>query len=75
MVASLEIEILKEFLKKSRKAAKFTQKELADKLNMSRTYYADIEHGRCKPNLIQFSKIAAILDIDMNILKPNYKNE
>ena len=67
------MESLKSILKNSRKAAKLTQKELADKLDISRTYYADIEQGRCNPNLKYFFKLATILDFDTNRLKPNYK--
>ena len=64
---------LKEILKKHRTAAKLSQRKLAEKINIKQPYYSDIERGRCNPSLPVFSKIAAILNIDMNILKPNYK--
>ena len=56
--------------------SKFTQKEIAKEANITQSYYSDIERGRCDPSLKVFSRLAAILDIDMNILKPNLnKNE
>ena len=67
------MEKLHGILKNHRIAAKLSQKELAEKANIKQPYYSDIERGRCNPSLPVFSKIAAILDIDMNILKPNYK--
>lgn len=64
---------LKEILKKHRTAAKLSQKELAEKINIKQPYYSDIERGRCNPSLPVYTKLATILDIDMNELKPNYK--
>lgn len=56
-------------LKKRRLENNLSQKELADKVNIAQTYYSDIERGRCNPSLNVFSKLATVLDIDMNILK------
>ena len=58
-------------LKSRREEANLTQKELANKTNIAQPYYCDIERGRRTPSLKVFSKLAAILDIDMNILKDN----
>ena len=66
------INLIKDILKNYRKNANFTQQELANKINISQCYYSSIENGRFEPSLKTFSKLAAILDIDMNILK-NYK--
>ena len=65
------MKMLRELLKIKRTEAKLSQQELADKANIAQTYYSDIERGRCAPSLKVFSKLAAILDIDMNILKDN----
>ena len=65
---------LSEVIKNSRIKAKLSQKELAIKANIKQPYYSDIERGRCNPSLKVFSKLAAILDIDMNILKPKLTN-
>lgn len=67
-------EIVTENLTFKRKAANLSQQELAKKANIAQTYYSDIERGRCNPSLKVFSKLAAILDIDMNILKPKLTN-
>jgi len=56
-------------LRKSRKIANLTQKELAKRINVSQCHYSSIECGRSEPSLKTFSKIATVLDIDMNILK------
>ena len=65
----VNLEILKDVLKRHRISAKLTQKELANKVKIAQPYYCDIERGRCDPSLKVFSRLAAILDIDMNILK------
>ena len=58
-------------LKKSREKSGKTQRQVAKEASVSRTYYSDIEQGRYNPSLKLFIKLAAILDIDMNILKDN----
>ena len=62
---------LKNILKTQRIKAHLTQQELADKVNITQTGYSRIERGTKNPSLKVFSKLAAILDIDMNILKDN----
>ena len=63
------METLKNVLKTQRIAANLSQKELANKAKITQPYYSDIERGRYDPRLKVFSRIAAILDIDMNNLK------
>lgn len=41
---------------------KITQKDLADSLNISRTYLADIESGRTKPNANIINRISKALN-------------
>ena len=61
--------MLKNVLKTQRIAENLSQKELANKVKITQSYYSDIERGRCDPSLKVFSRLAAVLDIDMNILK------
>lgn len=63
------MQILQTILKFQRKIANLTQQEVAKKANISFSLYSDLEHGRCNPSLKTFTKLAAILDFDMNILK------
>ena len=67
------MKILKDILKSRRIEENLSQQELADKVEITQTYYSDIERGRTTPSLKVASKLAAILNIDMNILNPNYK--
>ena len=64
---------IKTVLKDRRLAAQLSQKEIAEKINITQAGYSKMENGDIIPSLKTFSKLAAILDIDMNILKPNYK--
>ena len=69
------METLKNILKNYRKKAKLTQKQIAKKINISQCYYSAIETGRLNPSLKVFSQLAAILNIDMNILKPQLDHD
>ncbi|HBV97736.1 MAG TPA: hypothetical protein DEF36_11920 [Desulfotomaculum sp.] len=50
-------------IKKVREGLNFTQKELALKANISRSYLADIENNRYNPSLDTLTKIAGALDV------------
>jgi transcriptional regulator with XRE-family HTH domain len=56
-----------------RKQQKLTQNELADKMNISRSYLGDLENNRRNPSIDTISSLANALNIDINqILKtPN----
>ena len=58
-----------DMIKKQRKKKKLTQQELADNLNMSRSYIADLENGRYVPSYKTLLHISEELDIDLNNLK------
>ena len=69
------MESFRDILKKKRVKANLTQKELANKINITQSNYSGIENGYIIPSLKVFSKLAIILDIDMNILKESVMEE
>lgn len=62
------METLGERIKYYRKEKGFTQKELAEKTNLSRSHIASIEGNQYTPSLSTLSEIAAALTIDVSIL-------
>ena len=60
-------------IKKYRKEKKMTQKALAEKANISRSYLGDLESGRYNPSLDTLRTIASALDIDINLLRNTLK--
>ncbi len=61
-------------IKEAREKAKMTQYQIADAVGVSRAYYADVERGRYTPSLKLLSRLAVLLDIDLNFLKENDGN-
>mgnify|MGYP000989037007 FL=1 len=61
-------------IKEAREKAKMTQYQIADAVGVSRAYYADVERGRYTPSLKLLSRLAVLLDIDLNFLKRNDGN-
>lgn len=55
-------------IKKARCNKNLTQKDLANKASISRTYLSDLENGRYMPSIETISNIAKILNIDLNFL-------
>lgn len=55
-------------IKKIRKERGFTQKELAEKCNLSRSYLADLERDRYNPSLDTLSVIADNLGVKVSVL-------
>mgnify|MGYP000850254350 FL=1 len=64
----------KEKLKIARKAAKLTQKNIAETLGIVESAYANWEQGRTQPNIENIRKLSEILKVDLNFLlnKPDY---
>lgn len=62
------METLGERIKYYRKEKGFTQKELAEKTNLSRSHIASIEGNQYTPSLSTLNEIAAALTIDVSIL-------
>lgn len=56
-------------IKKARKNKKLTQKQLSEKVDISRNYISDIECGRYIPSVEKLLLIASVLGIDLNIFK------
>ena len=52
-------------LQKLRKKRKITQKILAEKAGISRSYLADVEHNRYNPSLDTIESLASALKLDM----------
>lgn len=59
---------LGQIIKSKRIEKKFTQRKLADLINISRNYISDIETGRYMPSVDTLIKIAKVLKIDLNFL-------
>ena len=57
-----------EEIKKNRNAKGFTQDELAEKIGISRNYISDLENNRYVPSVKTLSKIAVVLQMDLNFL-------
>jgi len=55
-------------IRKLRKQKGFTQKELAEKCNLSRSYLADLERGRYNPSLESLKLIANSLNVNISLL-------
>lgn len=58
-------------IQRRRKELDYTQEELAEKLNLSRTHMGHIEQGRKSPSLEVLDKIAKALRIKVKDLIPN----
>lgn len=54
-------------LREFRKEKKWTQKETAEKIGISRSYYSDIENGRTLPSGKTLFKINNVLPIFLTI--------
>lgn len=61
-------------IKEARDRSGMTQYQIADAVGVSRAYYADVERGRYTPSLKLLSRLAVLLDIDLNFLKGNDGN-
>ena len=65
------METLGERIKNYRKEKGFTQKELAEKTNLSRSHIASIEGNQYTPSLSTLKEIASALNIDASDLLSN----
>nr|DAV75734.1 MAG TPA: Helix-turn-helix XRE-family like protein [Caudoviricetes sp.] len=61
-------------IKEARDRSGMTQYQIADAVGVSRAYYADVERGRYTPSLKLLSRLAVLLNIDLNFLKENDGN-
>jgi transcriptional regulator with XRE-family HTH domain len=56
-------------ISKKRNELGLTQQEVADATGFSRNYISDMENGRYAPSLDALSKLAVVLNIDLNFLR------
>ena len=56
-------------IKNKRKEKHLKQTEMAKALGLSRTYLSDIENGRYLPSTKTLSRIAILINLDLNVLK------
>ena len=54
----------------ARKEAKLTQSELAERLNVSKSYISRIEQGLITPSVATFYRIINILGMRVEVVKP-----
>lgn len=51
-------------LRSARERARFTQRELSDRLNRSRSFIHRVENGDCVPSYLEANEIAKFLNVD-----------
>ena len=56
-------------IKKTRTEKKLKQVDVSAFTGLSRKYISDIENGRYMPSVEALSRLAACLDMDLNLLK------
>lgn len=56
-------------IKKAREEAGLTQRQVAERTSMSRSYLADIETGRYNPSSEKLILLSEKLNINLNLLK------
>lgn len=55
-------------LKSARKSCNFTQKQVAIRLNVVESCYANWEQGRTEPSIEMLRKLGVVLSVDVNDL-------
>lgn len=63
-----------EIIRTLREERNWSQKDMAEKLNMSVNGYAKIERGKNSVNIFRLEQIAAILEVDVHELLPQPEN-
>ena len=65
---SVSYKVIGRHIQEARKRMKLTQREIAEKLNMSDTYYGKIERGECRANLERLAQISVLLNVPLEDL-------
>lgn len=65
---SVSYKVIGRHIQEARKRMKLTQREVAEKLNMSDTYYGKIERGECRANLERLAQISVLLNVPLEDL-------
>lgn len=66
---------IQDSVRKSRKQSGLTQEQMAEKLDLSLTAYANLERGQTAMNLERLQQISEILDVDVMELIGNGLNK
>ena len=61
--------MLKEYLKQYRYKNNLTQKEMANLLNSSQSYYSQIESGLRKPGFTFVKRLASVLKVEESFIR------
>jgi transcriptional regulator with XRE-family HTH domain len=64
-----------DIIKDKRKSVNLTQQEIAEKLDISRSQYVNIENGNSEMSLDKFLKLCEMLDLEMNSFEEKKSNE
>lgn len=65
---------INDYIRLERISRGLKQYEVAEKLNLSRSYYTDLENGRYNPSIKTLVDLAVMWDLDLNFLK-DFKKE
>ncbi len=65
---SVSYKVIGRHIQEARKQEKLTQRTMAERLNMSDTYYGKIERGECRVNLERLAQISILLHVPLEDL-------
>ena len=65
---SVSYKVIGRHIQEVRKRMKLTQRDVAEQLNMSDTYYGKIERGECRANLERLAQISVLLNVPLEDL-------
>ncbi len=71
----MEKQHILDIIKDKRKSVNLTQQEIAEKLDISRSQYVNIENGNSEMSLDKFLKLCEMLDLEMNNFEEKKSNE
>lgn len=63
-----DIELLGESIRKLREQRKFSQKEVANAINVAPTQYSRVETGKVMPSVKTLIKVARVLDVPIDAI-------
>ena len=67
---SVSYKVIGRHIQEARKRMKLTQRDVAEQLNMSDTYYGKIERGECRANLERLAQISVLLNVRIWCVRP-----
>ena len=71
----MEKQHILDIIKDKRKSVNLTQQEIAEKLDISRSQYVNIENGNSEMSLDKFLKLCEMLNLEMNNFEEKKSNE